>query len=137
LNLYEPLDGTTAEQIGSEVVRTQWLGDAGKLLIGKRVLIVDEVDDTRKTLQYAASELQKDVDVELLSHPESEREALQTKFGVFVVHNKKKPKLGALPPDIPYFSAMEISDVWLDYPWEAIDIDEHDALAEADRAAHQ
>jgi len=25
LSLYEPLEGTTAEQIGNEVVRTQWL----------------------------------------------------------------------------------------------------------------
>jgi len=25
LSLYEPIDGTTAEQIGSEVIRTQWL----------------------------------------------------------------------------------------------------------------
>jgi hypothetical protein len=25
LSLYEPIQGTTAEQIGKEVVRTQWL----------------------------------------------------------------------------------------------------------------
>ena len=60
LSLYEPLEGTTAEQIGNEVVRTQWLWvkhfqlflsqtlfflyysgpDSGKLLVGKRNLIV-------------------------------------------------------------------------------------------------
>ena len=56
LSLYEPVEGGTAEQIGQEVVRTQWLGpDAGKLLVGKRTLIVDEVDDTRKTLQSVPS----------------------------------------------------------------------------------
>jgi uncharacterized protein len=47
------------------------------------------------------SELQKDINLELVSYPESEREALQTKFGVFVVHNKNKPKIGVLPPDTP------------------------------------
>ncbi|KAG9312969.1 PRTase-like protein [Chiua virens] len=130
LSLYEPLPGTTAEQIGTEVIRTQWLGpDPGKVLLGKRVVIVDEVDDTRKTLQYALKELQKDVEKELQTHPESEREANRVEFAVFVVHNKLKPKLGVLPPDIPYFAGAEVGDVWLDYPWEAADIEEHDRLA--------
>jgi hypoxanthine phosphoribosyltransferase len=81
----------------------------------------DEVDDTRKTLQsvrvifirpnflltshlsYALSELQKDVEAELLTRPESERAALRdaTKFGIFVVHNKDKAKLAELPPGTP------------------------------------
>ncbi|KAF5361787.1 hypothetical protein D9756_002535 [Leucocoprinus leucothites] len=155
LSLYEPIQGTTAEQIGKEVVRTQWLGpDAGKLLLGKRNLIVDEVDDTRKTLsfvdspslalhqlisthRYALLELQKDVAVELLNHPESEREALAkaTKFAIFVVHNKKKPKLAEIPADTPYFSGADVDDVWLDYPWEATNIEEHDRLAAADKAS--
>ncbi|KAK0238735.1 hypothetical protein EDD85DRAFT_827946 [Armillaria nabsnona] len=132
LSLYEPVEGGTAEQIGQEVVRTQWLGpDAGKLLVGKRTLIVDEVDDTRKTLHYALSELQKDVDKELASYPESERDALRaaTQFGVFVVHNKLKPKLAELPASLPYYAGEEVGDVWLDYPWEMIDIEEHDRLA--------
>ncbi|KAI0924573.1 hypothetical protein AcW2_005426 [Taiwanofungus camphoratus] len=102
LSLYESLPGTTAEQIGNEVIRTQWLGpESGKILLGRRALIVDEVDDSRKTLHYAVSELQKDVERELGAFPESEREALRTKFAVFVVHNKLKPKFGDLPPDIP------------------------------------
>ncbi|KAL9713721.1 hypothetical protein Ac2012v2_003332 [Leucoagaricus gongylophorus] len=102
LSLYESIPGTTAEQIGKEVVRTQWLGpSAGKILLGKRILIIDEVDDTRKTLSYALLELQKDVQEELLRHPEAEREPLlaATKFAIFVVHNKKKPKLAEVPAD--------------------------------------
>ena len=39
---------------------------------------------------------------ELRNLPESEREAAQTKFAVFVVHNKRKQKIGQLPPEIPY-----------------------------------
>jgi len=135
LSLYESLPGTTAEQIGNEVIRTQWLGpEIGKTLLGRRALIVDEVDDTRKTLHYALSELQKDVEHELQDVPEAERDALRTKFAIFVVHNKLKPKHADLPPDVPYYAGAEVEDVWLDYPWEATDIHEHDRLAEADKA---
>ncbi|KAF8638948.1 hypothetical protein AX16_010422 [Volvariella volvacea WC 439] len=137
LSLYEPVPGTTAEQIGNEVIRTQWLGpDSGKLLLGKHVLIVDEVDDTRKTLHYALSELSKDIENELLTRPEADREILRsaTKFAIFVVHNKLKPKLAQLPSDTQYFAGAHVDDVWLDYPWEAIDIEEHDRLAQSDKA---
>ncbi|KAH9935926.1 PRTase-like protein [Epithele typhae] len=130
LSLYESLPDTTEEQIGAEVIRTQWLGpESGKVLLGRRALIVDEIDDSRKTLQYAVTELQKDVERELLLLPEAERDAKRTKFAVFVVHNKLKPKLGSLPAEIPYYAGDEIEDLWLDYPWEAQDIEEHDRLA--------
>ncbi|KAJ8495254.1 hypothetical protein ONZ51_g1796 [Trametes cubensis] len=135
LSLYESLPGMTAEQIGAEVIRTQWLGpESGKILLGRRALIVDEVDDSRKTLHYAVTELKKDVERELALLPESEREAKRTQFAVFVVHNKLKPKLAELPADMPYYAGDEIEDVWLDYPWEAQDIEEHDRLAEEAKA---
>ncbi|EIM86729.1 PRTase-like protein [Stereum hirsutum FP-91666 SS1] len=135
LSLYEELPGTTAEQIGAQVIRTQWLGpESSKLLLGRRALIIDEVDDSRKTLQYAVSELQKDVEKELLALPESEREASRTQFAVFVVHNKRKPKLGEIPAGVPYYVGDEVDDVWLDYPWESSDIEEHDRLAAAEKA---
>ena len=50
---------------------------------------------------YAVTELQSDVERELALLPEVEREAKRTKFAIFVVHNKLKPKLADLPPDIP------------------------------------
>lgn len=55
------------------------------------------------TISYALSELQKDVETELLLYPPSEREALRgaTKFAIFVVHNKNKPKLASLPSGTP------------------------------------
>jgi hypothetical protein len=39
-----------------------------------------------------------------MSYPEFEREALRsaTQFGIFVVHNKLKPKLAELPMGTPY-----------------------------------
>ena len=50
---------------------------------------------------YAVSELIKDVEKELLDVPEKDRESLRTKFAVFVVHNKIKPKVAELPDNIP------------------------------------
>ncbi|KAM6496920.1 hypothetical protein JOM56_007393 [Amanita muscaria] len=136
LSLYEPIAGTTVEQLGQQVIRTQWLGpEAGKILVGKRNLIVDEVDDSRKTLHYALTELQKDVENELLTLPEHERDKLRaaTQFGVFVVHNKKKDKFASLPSGIAYYAGAEVDDIWLDYPWEAINIEEHNRLAMEDK----
>lgn len=52
-------------------------------LVGKNVLIVDEVDDTRTTLEYAVRELEKDVEAA------GERVGWQgekTRFSVFVLH---------------------------------------------------
>ncbi|KAK3076742.1 hypoxanthine-guanine phosphoribosyltransferase, partial [Coniosporium uncinatum] len=69
LSLYESLGtedpSNPVEQPGTKVTRTQWL-DLSSLsmsnLVGKNVLIVDEVDDTRTTLEYAVRELTKDVE---------------------------------------------------------------------------
>lgn len=139
LSLYEKLGSgpntdTQVEVPGKKVTRTQWL-DLSSLemanLIGKNVLIVDEVDDTRTTLEYAVRELQKDVEaaVESLGR-QSERGS--TRFSIFVLHNKDKPKKGVLPQEIlngRYSAARTVGDVWINYPWEASDIDEHDRLS--------
>jgi len=50
---------------------------------------------------YAVSELQKDIERELQSLPEAEREAQRTKLAIFVVHNKLKDKVKSLPADLP------------------------------------
>ena len=52
-------------------------------LIGKRVLIVDEVDDTRTTLEYAVKELQKDVE---MATKKLGRQGEKTVFSIFVLH---------------------------------------------------
>jgi uncharacterized protein len=86
LSLYESL-GTDSqvEEPGTKVTRTQWLdlsslGEMGNL-VGKRVLIVDEVDDTRTTLEYAVRELEKDVEA-----ARSKLGGGKTEFGIFVLH---------------------------------------------------
>ena len=72
--------------------------------------------------RYAVSELKKDIAAELATRPEHEAAVLatQTAFGIFVVHNKKKAKIGQLTDDVKYFPGMEVDDVWLDYPWEVL-----------------
>ncbi|KAL7007217.1 hypothetical protein EMMF5_003056 [Cystobasidiomycetes sp. EMM_F5] len=140
LSLYEQLGSSTAEQIGKEVVRTQWLdfSTLGRTpLLGRRILIVDEVDDTRTTLAYAVRELQADLAKQLESLSEEQRARTPpTEFGIFVVHNKLKPKAAQLPDSVMYFSGEDLPDVWVDYPWEMVDIDKHDALA-AQQASNQ
>lgn len=110
---------------------------------------MDEVDDTRTTLEYAVKELEKDIEAvrKNLGH-----EAEKTTFSVFVLHvshilsvavsgkgstnrnqNKDKEKKGHLPETMltenRYLAAKTVRDVWICYPWEATDIEEHDALA--------
>lgn len=135
LSLYEQLPsdlGNAVEQPGTKVTRTQWLDLSSlqmKSLIGKNILIVDEVDDTRTTLEYAVRELQKDVEI---AAKDSDPDA-KTNFYIFVLHNKDKPKRGRLPDDFMdegrYLAAMSTEDVWICYPWEAKNISKHDRKA--------
>ncbi|KAL6692800.1 phosphoribosyltransferase-like protein [Trichoderma pleuroticola] len=133
LSLYESLGDTQVEEIGTKVTRTQWLDltALGEMenLVGKRVLIVDEVDDTRTTLEYAVKELEKDVE---LARQKIGPDAPKAEFSIFVLHNKNKDKKGQLPDDMVtnrYLAAVTCGDEWINYPWEAIDIEEHDRLA--------
>lgn len=136
LSLYEDLgiDGKV-ETIGKEVIRTQWL-DFGALeqhfdsLIGKRILIVDEVDDSRTTLHYAVTELQKEIEEQ---KRKLNRQDEETTLSIFVLHNKDKLKKADLPKEMMdshhYIAAETVPDKWLCYPWEADDIEEHTKLA--------
>ena len=103
------------DEIGYEPERIQWLTDEQLLSMkGKRVLIVDEIDDTRKTLAYCTREIKK-------YEPEQ--------VAVFVVHNKLKNKEDNLDDDIVYFTCANIPDKWVIYPWEADNIIDHDKKA--------
>lgn len=124
LSLYEALStDDQIEEAGHKVTRTQWL-DLSSLemgnLVGKNVLIVDEVDDTRTTLEYAVRELQKDVAQAATAQG---KDPSSTKFSIFVLHNKDKVKKGKLPSDMiddnRYLAARTVPDVWINYPWEA------------------
>ncbi|CAG9954830.1 unnamed protein product [Clonostachys rosea f. rosea IK726] len=136
LSLYEALgNDSQVETLGTKVTRTQWLdlSSLGEMenLIGKRVLIVDEVDDTRTTLEYAVKELEKDVE---LARERLGGNQPKAEFSIFVLHNKDKQKKGVLPHDMVaagrYLAARTVGDEWICYPWEAMDIEEHDRLAQ-------
>lgn len=98
LSLYEELPMTdptnsgnngigAVDMIGTKVTRTQWLDFSSlgemKNLVGKRILIVDEVDDTRTTLEYAVKELEKDVEA---VRQQLGSEGEKTQFSIFVLH---------------------------------------------------
>ena len=78
---------------------------------------MDEIDDSRVTLEYCLREL--------LSHRPKE-------VAVMVLHNKIKEKRGTLPEVIQhYFVGREMEDRWICYPWDAEDISAHEDQARA------
>lgn len=131
LSLYEDLNttGSMEESVGTEVKRIQWINyeDSKIDLRGKRVLVIDEVDDTRATIHYAIKELEKD------ARSQNEGE-LDTEFFMFVLHNKNKLKKAELPDVINkpdhYIAARETGDIWIAYPWESDDIVHHQLMSE-------
>ena len=119
MELYD--DNTNSITEDGKVKRLQWFDDThwpGNLVKGGKVLIIDEVDDTRTTLQYCVEEVLK-------HQPAS--------LAVAVVHNKMKPKRGTLPAGVQYFAGANVPDYWNCYPWDAAaygrDIEQHEALA--------
>jgi len=99
--------------------KIQWIDEVEKKLAGRKILLVDEVDDSRTTLEYCLKEL--------LTHK-------PTEIAVGVLHNKRKEKRGVYPESVTriYFG-REIEDRWIVYPWDAVDIDAHEVLARSHR----
>ncbi len=91
--------------------KIQWIDEVQSQLLGKKVLLIDEVDDTRATLAYCVGELLK-------FKPEE--------IAVLVLHNKQKDKDVEFPVEVKrYFSGLDLGNVWIKYPWDAEDIEEH------------
>lgn len=132
LSLYEDIKtrGDDEEEVGTEVKRIQWINynDSKINLNGKKILIIDEVDDSRTTIHYAVNELVKD------AINQSDNGKLNTEFYMFVLHNKIKEKRAELPECIAkeghYIAARETPDCWIAYPWESDDIVHHQLMAE-------
>lgn len=95
--------------------KIQWIDEVEKKLKEKKILLIDEVDDSRVTLEYCLKEL--------LRHKPAE-------IAVAVLHNKKKEKRGVFPKEISrYYCGEEFDDRWIVYPWDAEDIEDHDSQA--------
>lgn len=78
----------------------QWVDK--ETIKGKNILIVDEVDDTRKTLSYLVEFFRQN----------------SNKLGIFTVNNKIKPKVYKIPDNVLYISCRENTDIWIVYPWD-------------------
>jgi hypoxanthine phosphoribosyltransferase len=111
-----------ADDKPSELPRkVQWIEEAENKLRGRRILLVDEVDDSRTTLEYCVRELMRHKPAEI---------------AVAVLHNKLKEKRGAIPSEVErYFAGREIEDRWVCYPWDAQDIGAHMASAAESKGA--
>lgn len=96
------------------VRKIQWLDPMNDSLRGKNVLVVDEVDDSRVTMAFVLQELAKEGFNEI---------------GIAVLHEKIKPKQASLPENVHYFSGTTVPDWWINYPWDAEDIEAHNRLA--------
>ena len=102
VELYDDNTNTTKDCVNIK----QWFDDSygtGQLVKNGKVLIVDEIDDTRKTLECVVNKVQE-------HQPSS--------IAVAVIHNKVKVKKGALPQSTTYICGSEIGDEWVIYPWD-------------------
>ena len=93
------------DKIKDTIKIVQWI-DEKINLNNKKILIVDEVDDTRKTLEFCIRSLK------LINKA--------NKIGVFVLQNKVKQKAVELDEkeNINYISCEDIEDKWVVYPWD-------------------
>lgn len=101
VKLYDAeIDGVKAD----EPTVLQWLDEMNiQKIKGKRVLIVDEIDDSRVTLSYVVNKM---VEHEVAA------------IGTFVIHNKLREKEGVLPSGTTYISCHDVPDQWVIYPWD-------------------
>lgn len=112
VKLYDEAD----QPMGEGPQKVQWIDEVERKLKGRKVLLIDEVDDSRTTLAYCLREL--------LRHEPAE-------IAVAVLHCKDKPKLATLPPQVQrYWAGLHLADGWIVYPWDAVDIDAHEAHAQ-------
>lgn len=95
--------------------KIQWIDEVERKLKGKKVLLIDEIDDSRMTLAYCLREL--------LSHEPAE-------IAVAVLHCKNKEKKDEIPAAVrQYWAGEYLEDHWVVYPWDVADIDEHERNA--------
>uniref|UniRef100_A0A7S2WJP2 Phosphoribosyltransferase domain-containing protein n=1 Tax=Mucochytrium quahogii TaxID=96639 RepID=A0A7S2WJP2_9STRA len=106
----------------NEQIRTvQWL-DRPELIKGKNVILVDDCDETRKTLEICVDKL---------------KALSPARIAVCVLHNKSGEKVGKLPADVLYCFGEVVPPRWNAYPWDALkygnSIQAHEALCKKDR----
>ena len=88
------------DKIKDEINVIQWI-DLD--LNDKKVLIIDEIDDTRKTMDFCVKKLRQTNNA--------------NRIGVCVLQNKLKEKYSQLN-DVHYIACETIEDKWVVYPWD-------------------
>jgi hypoxanthine phosphoribosyltransferase len=73
-----------------------------KNIAGSKILLVDEVDDSRRTLEKACDYL--------LGLKVSE-------VRILVVHSKDKEKAGVIPENVKLYFGEKTPPLWIEYPW--------------------
>ena len=80
------------------------------MIKNKKIIIIDELDDTRTTLEYITNLL---------------LEFQPSEMAIGVLYNKKKIKKGTINKKIKYFYSKLIKDYWIIFPWEICNIKKH------------
>lgn len=78
-------------------------------ITGKNILLLDEIDDTRTTLDICSKFLQNKKPAKLV---------------VASMHNKLVVKSGFIDSSLPYYTGTDVENKWIVYPWELLDINE-------------
>ena len=89
------------DTIGNNIEIIQWIDESFK---DKKVLIVDEINDTGTTLNFCIDKLKNENNL--------------TDFSVFVIHDKMKEKTKEIQDFQHYFVGKYIEDNWVVYPWD-------------------
>lgn len=100
------------------VIRGAWSGSFSEA----KVLVVDKADNSRTSLQSAIAVIK--------AHIDEQKAAAGTawggdaQIGVFVLHNKRRPKAADLPAEVMdgrYFACEETDNVAISYPFHVTD----------------
>ena len=95
-------------QQNNDVKIVQWFGkNEITELSTKNILFIDDLDDTRNTLYWI---------IKLIN---DENEGLNcNKVGFGLLYNKLKKKSYKIPDEFQYYTAKDIEDKWVVFPWE-------------------
>jgi hypoxanthine phosphoribosyltransferase len=116
-NLYNDV----SESVNDQVEFLQWVDDAtaDRFFKGKRVMVVDDIDDSRATLTSVLQRLQQG-------------KAKPSAVGTFVLFSKESKTKPEKFPSKPFIVAERIAEkTWVEFPWEVTDLERHEE--EADR----
>jgi len=96
------------EEKSGKIDIIQWLGKSEcGVLSGKNILFVDDLDDTRGTLEHFVNMINDDY------------EGFHGgEIGFALLYNKIKEKCYNLPDKYHYYSAKDVENRWIVFPWE-------------------